>query len=245
MALVIRATGLRFSFGPRELQQSFRFGLKTHAMTLMGRVHERVDLFLLAYLLADPTQIAFFAIAKGGIQIVQLLPNSLGKVAYPQLAGLERDDAARFACQLVRQGLLFMVPASLALFLAAPLLLPFVYGEPYAASTVPFVLMLPGVVLLGLDRVLSRYFTGTNQQRPNIVTRAVSLAVNVGLNLLWIPSWGIAGAAAAALVSYVVDALLLVAVFVRMTDCGLADLFVLRRGDLEPYLRRLQKLRGA
>ena len=244
MALVVRATGLSFSFGPDELRRSFRFGVKTHAMTLMGRLHERLDLFLLAYLLADPTQIAFFAIAKGGIQIIQLLPNSLGKVAYPQLAGLESEDAARFACALVRQGLLFMVPASLLLFAAAPFLLPFVYGEPYAASTLPFVLMLPGVVALGMDRVLSRYFTGTNQQRPNVVTRAISLVVNLVLNLLWIPQFGIAGAAAAALVSYAVDALLLIVVFLRMTDCSIADLFLLRRADIDPYLRRLQKLRG-
>lgn len=242
LATVIRQTGIDLRVSAHEMDRSFRFGLKTYAMTLTGRLHERIDVLMLAYLLVDPTPIAFYAVAKGGIQMIQVLPDSLGKVAYPQLAGLPPEDAARFACTLVRQGLLLMLPASGVLFAAAPLLLPLVYGAPYAASTLPFLLMVPGVVLLGVDRVLSRYFTGTNQHEPNVITRAVSLAVNVVLNWLWIPVWGIGGAAAAALVSYVVDAVLLVAVFLWITDCTLGDLLIVRREDLDPYRRQLARI---
>ena len=131
----------------------------------------------------------------------------------------------------------------IVLFIAAPILLPLVYGAPYAASTQPFLLLLPGVVLLGMDRVISRYFTGTNQQLPNVITRAVSLVVNIGLNLLWIPEYGIAGAAAAGLASYVVDAVLIIGVFMFMTGKRPADLVVIRRSDLDPYLRAVQRLR--
>lgn len=239
---VARQTGIHFRLRAREMRLSFRFGLKTYAMTLTGRIHERVDLFMLAYLLSDPSQVAFFAIAKGVIQQLQLLPNSLGRVAYPQLAGLGPDPAARLACRLVRQGLLFMLPAAVLLFGAAPLIVPWVYGEAYAASILPFQLMVPGVILLGMDRVLTRYFTGTNQHKPNVVTRTLSLSVNVALNWIWIPTYGIAGAAGAALVSYTVDALLLTIVFVSMTDRSVADLIVIRRSDLEPYRRQLDRL---
>lgn len=243
IARVLADTGVTFAVRPKEISRSFRFGLKTYAMTLTGRVHERVDVFMLAALLADPTQVAFFAIAKGGIHLMRLLPNALGKVAYPQLAGLAEQDAAEFACALVRQGLLFMVPSSIALAIAAPVLLPLVYGEPYAASTLPFLLLLPGVVLLGTDRVISRYFTGTNQHKPNVITRGVSLVVNVVLNYLWIPEYGIVGAAAAGLASYLVDAVLIITVFLAMTDQRVRDLVVPRRSDFDPYWRAIQRLR--
>jgi O-antigen/teichoic acid export membrane protein len=242
IVVVVMQTGFSLQLGPGEISESLRFGLKTFAMTLTGRIHERVDIFMLAYLLADPTQIAFYAIAKGGTQLLQLLPNALGKVAYPHLAGLGTADAAVLACGVVRQGLLFMVPTCVALFVVAPMLLPLVYGEPYAASTLPFLLMLPGVVLLGSDRVISRYFIGTNQHKPNAITRAISLALNVGLNLVLIPRYGILGAASASLASYAVDALLILAVFLYMTDCRLRDLVVIRSSDLDPYRRQLGRL---
>ncbi len=130
----------------------------------------------------------------------------------------------------------------LILFIAAPSLLPLVYGAPYAASVTPFLLLLPAVMLLGTARVLARYFTGTNRHKPNIVTRLVSLVVNVGLNWMWIPEYGIAGAAAAALVSYAVDAVLIICVFLSLSGCSIRDLVAIRRADLEPYLRQLENL---
>jgi len=243
IARVWMDTSLSLALQPREMSRSFRFGLKTYAMTVSSRIHERADLFMLAALMSDATQVAFFAVAKGGIQILRLLPNALGKVAFPHVAGLAARDAADFSCALVRQSLIFMLPASLALAAAAPWLLPFVYGEPYAASTLPFLLMLPGVVLAGSERVISRYFTGTNQHKPNVVTRFVSLGLNLLLNWLWIPKYGIVGAAAAGLVSYAVDALMILAVFLMMTDKRVADLVVPQRSDFDPYLRALRRLR--
>jgi O-antigen/teichoic acid export membrane protein len=242
IVVVLKQTGFSLSLPPGEIRESLSFGLKIFVMTTTGRLHERIDIFMLAYFLADPTQIAFYAIAKGGTQLLRMLPNALGKVAYPHLAGLGTSDAATLACGVVRQGLLFMVPTCIALFIAAPVLLPLVYGEPYAASTLPFLLMLPGVVLLGTARVISRYFVGTNQHKPNAITRAVSLVVNVGLNLVLIPRYGIIGAASASLVSYAVDAILILAVFLYMTDSRLRDLVLIRSSDLDPYRRQLRLL---
>ncbi len=239
---VVRQTGVGGALESSEMRDSLRFGLKTYAMTVTGRLHERIDIFMLAALLADPTQIAFYAVARAGIQVLQLLPNAIARVAYPQIAGLQNDDAAEFTCALVRQGLLFMAPTFLILFIAAPSLLPLVYGAPYAASVTPFLLLLPAVMLLGMARVLARYFTGTNRHKPNIVTRLVSLVVNVGLNWMWIPEYGIAGAAAAALVSYAVDAVLIICVFLSLSGCSIRDLVAIRRSDLEPYLRQLENL---
>jgi O-antigen/teichoic acid export membrane protein len=247
IGVVLRRTGLSFAVRPTEMTDSLRFGLKTYAMAVAGRLHERIDLFLLAALLDDPTEIAFYAIAKGMIQILQLLPTALGKVAYPQLAGLDPQSAADFAAGLVRQNLLLMVPVALILAPIAPIFLPLLYGEAYSASTSAFLLLLPGSVLLGAGVVMTRYFTGTNSHRPTIITRFVSLGVNVLLNYLWIPKWGIEGAAAAGLASYSVDAGLITVVFLARSGCRWRDLVVIRQTDLDPYrklLRRFPRLRA-
>ncbi len=241
VAVVLRRTGLHFALSAEELMLTLRFGLKTHAMTVAGRLHERLDIFMLAALLAEPTQIAFYAIAKGIIQIIQMLPSSFGKVAYPELAGLAPGAASEFAASLVRQNLLLLVPIGIVLGGAAPVLLPLLYGEPYGASTLPFLLLLPGTLLLGAAGVLARYFTGTDNHRPNIITRFVSLAVNALLNYLWIPRFGIEGAAAAALVSYTVDAVGLVFIFVVQSDSSFGDLVRIRDSDFDPYRKLLRR----
>ena len=241
IVVVVRRTGLQLALPAEEMMLSLRFGLKTHAMTVAGRLHERLDIFMLAALLAEPTQIAFYAIAKGIIQIIQTLPSSFGKVAYPELAGLPPRAASEFAAGLVRQNLLLLAPIGIVLGVSAPILLPLLYGKPYAASTVPFLLLLPGTLLQGAAGVLARYFTGTDNHRPNIATRFISLGVNAALNYLWIPRFGVSGAAAAAAVSYTLDAVLVVVIFLAQSDCRFGDLVRVRSSDLDPYRKLLRR----
>ena len=51
---------------------------------------------------------------------------------------------------------------------------------------------------------------------PVAVASVTALIINIGVNLLLIPAWGIVGASAASLVSYSVHAAILVAISSRM-----------------------------
>ena len=64
----------------------------------------------------------------------------------------------------------------------------------------------------------------------------MSSTVNVGLNLVWIPRYGIMGAAFASLVSYVVETILIVTAFRWMTGASVKEMLVLRRGDWNLYM---------
>lgn len=244
VATVLRQTGLTTKLEGRQVSASIRFGLKTYFLTMAERLHERQDVFVLAHLLADPAKIAYYAIAKGAMRILELLPVALNKAAYPQLAALPEDEAAAFASAMVRHGLLFVVPASIALGVLAPFLLPFAYGAEYANSVGPFLLLLPCVLFYTLDGVIGRFFNATNNHTPLVITRSISAAVNLGLNFWWVPTYGIRGASAAACTSFALQAVLAVVVFVMRTDTNVRDLFLVRGSDIEPYTSGLKRLAG-
>lgn len=240
--IVLRATGLTSKIDVREAVDSLRFGLKTHFMTMATRLHERQDVFVIAYLLHDPVQIAYFAISKGAMHILDLLPVALNKAAYPQIAGLPPKEAADFTCSMVRQAVLFVAPASVALGLLAPLLLPFLYGEQYAVSVTSFLWLLPCVLFGVYDGVLGRYFNAMNNHAPFVITRTISTLVNLGLNFWWVPIYGINGSAAAACTSFALQGVLAIAVFSMASDANVRDLFRMRRSDVDPYIVQLQRL---
>jgi O-antigen/teichoic acid export membrane protein len=239
---VLRQTGLTSNLEVPEVVASARFGLKAYYLSMSARLHEQLDIFVLAYLAVDPAQIAYFAVAKGLMRILDLVPSSLHKAAFPQLAGLSPEDAAAFAAGLVRQGIVFVLPASLALGACARFLLPAIYGPPYAASVVPFVLLLPCVLFITIDGLIGRFFNATNQHAPIGATRTAAAFVNVGLNFWWIPSHGIVGAASAACASFALQALLAIVVFLARTDSSLGELTLVRRSDVEPYLHQVRRL---
>jgi O-antigen/teichoic acid export membrane protein len=150
--------------------------------------------------------------------------------------GLPLSEAADFASAMVRQGLLFTVPACLGLGILSPVLFPLVYGQQYAASVAPFLLLLPCVLFVTVDGVIGRFFNATNNHMPLVITRTVSAALNLGLNFWWVPGYGIEGAAAAACTSFALQAILAVTVFLLLTEAKLRDLVVMRFSDVEPYL---------
>ena len=240
LVAILRETGFSLRVDWKEIRESLVFGLKSYLQALAGQVHQRVDLFMIAYFLQDTKQVAFYAIAAGLVQQLMIIPESVGGAAYPQLAGLRAREGAQFVARVSRQSVLWVLLAALSFGAVAPLFVPLVYGEAYAASVAPLLVLLPAIVLIAIYRVLSRFFTAQDRQQANMVTQVVSVLVNLILNFLWIPQYGILGAAAASLVSYGLEALLISAVFVRLTRTRPSEFLVAGRDDLAEILTRVR-----
>jgi Na+-driven multidrug efflux pump len=96
------------------------------------------------------------------------------------------------------------------------------------------------VVAYSVVAILSRYITG--QGRPGAATSVMllGLAVNIASNVVLIPALGISGAAISSSISYGITAVLMVALFLRLSGRGLAETLVLRPSDLHAGLRSLR-----
>jgi O-antigen/teichoic acid export membrane protein len=98
----------------------------------------------------------------------------------------------------------FALAATAILWLAAGWLVPWLYGDPYAAAVPAFRVLLLSFPLLSLNLALTHQLIGWDGQRAYAGLCALALAVNVGLNALLIPIWSIEGAAWTTLVTELV-----------------------------------------
>lgn len=242
LVTVTLQTGISLRIRTSEVRDSLRFGAKAYVEVLATRVHERIDIFMIAFLLGDPAQVAFYTIAAGLVSQVRVLPESIGQAAFPQMAGQTDAESASFACKVSRNSFFLVVLMALGLAAIAPIALPLIYGPDYSASVAPFMVLLPGMVLLTVFRVLTRFFAAIDRQNANVVTQLVSTAANLILNLLWIPRYGIVGAAAASLASYGLQAVLITFVFRSVSGKGVAALLIPQREDFEAHWRRLKSV---
>jgi O-antigen/teichoic acid export membrane protein len=238
--VVVRHTGLSLRVPAVEFRDGFRFGMLNYVEILATRLHERVDIFMLAYFLGDPAQVAYYTIAAGLGSQIRVVPESIGTAAFPQMAGQTNEESADFACKVSRLSFCVVLATAVAFAIIAPTILPLIFGEVYARSVTPFLVMLPGVVLLTIFRVLTRYFAAIDVQKPNVATQLISVVANIALNAVLIPPYGIVGAALASLASYTLQAFLITLVFRRVSGKSVGDLLVPRREDLETYWRQLQ-----
>jgi len=241
VAASLRETGVRLRGIGAELGPALRFGFPSYLQTLMGKIHERVDVVLLAALGVDAAQIAAYAIAVNVVDRLRVVPDSVGSALLPQLASLPHDETPAFTARIVRMTLFWVGAMALGLALAAPPLLPALFGSGYSASVVPFWILLPATVSLTFRRVLSNYFTASGEPGFNAAVQVVAVIVNIGVNLWAIPRFGIAGAALASLTSYGLEGVLTGIGFWRRSGLRPSEILVPPLAEIADQLRRARR----
>jgi len=239
IAAVLRESGLELRFPRTEIRQSLTFGFQSHLQQILVALHQRLDVLLIAWLSGDPASVAIYAVAVGVINRVRLLPMSIALAMFPTITGQDAAVASRFTARVSRISIALVVGTALLLAPVAPVVVPLLFGREYGPSVAPLLVLLPASVFLTPGLILARYFTSRAKQPRCIAIMLVSTALNVALNLLWIPGHGATGAAAASVVSYGLQFVLMLFVFSLESGTGVVEATVLTREDLHTFGARL------
>ncbi|HTO71538.1 MAG TPA: lipopolysaccharide biosynthesis protein [Myxococcota bacterium] len=242
-ALTLRQSGLEWTLDGSELGESLRFGVKGWLQVLLAKVHERVDVVVMALLRLDPVQIAVYAIAVNVVDRLRVVPEAVSASLLPTLATMEPERTGEYTARVTRHTVVWVAASGAALALLAPLLLPFFYGERYAPAVAPFLVLLPATAMLTVRTMVSNYFIAVGRPGFNAWVQAGAVCANVAANLFAIPRWGIVGAAAASVLSYGVETVATVLAFRRAAQRSLRDTLVPSRGDLADYAGQARRLR--
>ena len=239
---VLRLTGLQSLFSRVEISASLRYGSKSYVQSIAGQVHEQVDVLMLAAFSVDPASIAYYAIAVGVVNRLKIIPESLSAALFPHVAGLDPQSAGFFAARAARHALAWVFVTTLVLAVACPWVVPLVFGEPFSASVLPILILLPGAAMLTTYSVLSRYFMAINRQGITVRTQLIATTSNVVLNVILIPRMGILGAATSSLISYGMEMLLIVLAFRSESGSSLRRTLILDVADMKEYGQRCRQL---
>lgn len=171
---------------------------------------QRIDIILVAAFLGA-AQAAVYTAATRFLVVGQLAQQALTQAVQPQFAGLFAKADHERVRDLYRVSTSWLILLSWPLYLlfavfAAPLM--GIFGESYGSgAAVVVVLSLTMLVATGcgaVDGVLSM----SGRSTSTLVNTVLALAVNVGLDLVLIPKFGILGAAAGWTVALLVKNLL-------------------------------------
>lgn len=230
--VVLQATEPK-SGGTKEL---LRKGVGLMGMNLGQSITYRLDQYLLAAL-ADTRAVGMYAVATTPASLIQVVSNSVGQVAF-------RDAAQN---QLGRKKLLTFVMGAAGvtaaytavMYVAAPWLIPLVFGEEYASAVDIVRVLALAEVALSPYLVLSRAVAGAGHVKLSSWTGVVGM-VSMGLFLLaFIPGNGGLGAAWACVTGYATMSLFLI--------CGALVIRRQRRSGNPPRHRKasMERLRVA
>lgn len=219
----------------RTARTTLSLGLRLHAGSAAYFLLQRSDVFLLNAL-SGPGEVGIYSLAVTLAELSRILIDVVCQVTLArQFDG--RKDSTEVTAAITRfVVLLAIASAFVAISLAAVLVAP-VYGVAYADVDSLIALLVPGVLVTAASRPVITSLLRSGSTRWMVISNVTALIVNVGLNLVLIPTWGAAGCAVASTIAYVGLAALHVTASVHLT--GLPWRRLLPRGaDLTELAKR-------
>jgi O-antigen/teichoic acid export membrane protein len=221
---------LRFRPDGRLFKEAVRYGLRFCIPLIAAILIFRVDLLIVNHF-RGAAEAGVYAVASQVANLLTMLPAVVGTLLFPRVASYQ-DPRGEFAIRVTRH-VSFVMLVMCAAAAAGSFLLPLIYGPRFGDATIQLLILLPGILLIGIESVLVQHFTGTGLPRAIPIFWLITLAVNVALNLVLVPVFGARGAASVSTLSYALIFVLVTTYFWMKTGRRAAEIFFLRRGELQ------------
>jgi O-antigen/teichoic acid export membrane protein len=207
------------------------YGVGYQAVGLLQMIHYRIDLFMVGHY-GGPDQAGWYSTAANLAQVLWNVPTAVSFVVMPWVTSKDERQAGEGTAASARCTLWITIALSLALGLGAVALVRLLYGAAFLPSAAPLRLLLPGVVTNSLLLVLGGYLMGRGRTGLLTVIAGGSASLNIILNLLLLPRFGIRGAAVASSVTYTLAAFLVTWAVSRDSGTRFSHFLLVRRDDL-------------
>ena len=174
-------------------------------------------------------------------ELIFYIPESIATIFLPRVAGASEEQSSVWVGRVGRLTTLLTVSLALCLipiaFVGIHAILP-----KFADSLPAFLVLLPGAVSMSLAKVLGSYVAGRGRPGLMAVGMIAILGINIALNLVFIPMFGIVGASLSSLISYTCQAGMVIVLASHVSGQPARSLFVPGAEEVKLVLETVRRV---
>jgi O-antigen/teichoic acid export membrane protein len=212
-------------------RQMSAYGFRVYVAILVSFLVIRLDLLLVNAFLGA-TEAGLYSVAATLADGMFVLPMVIGLNLFPRVA---RGDPTQASAEVFRSITVLYGLVCLATVPVAGIAIRAFFGTEFEGATSLYYWLLPGIFCLGLVTILSHHFAGRGYPVQAVGFWVFGLALNIALNLAFLPGRGAWVAALTSSVTYAVVLALHMWLFVR--EAGTVRAIVPRPGEVLRFLR--------
>ncbi len=172
--------------------------------TVSIMIYARIDQVMLRHYI-DVTAVGIYDAAVRLSDVWYIIPNVILGALFPAIINAQKTSLSLFrkriqlcAALLIGLNLLIILPTNLL----APHIIDILFGSEFIGTADVLTIYIWSLIGFSLGQLMNTYLIAENYIYIYLYTSAGTVLVNIGLNMLLIPLYGVNGAALATLVSY-------------------------------------------
>jgi len=224
------------------IKRATTYGVQAHLANILGFLNYRVDMFLVNGFLG-PAAVGLYAVGVGLAEKLWMISKAASTVLFPRVAAENEEQRHKEFTPLVARTVLWTTAlGALVLVFLSRWIVLLLYSDAFLPAVGALQALLAGIVMLSASRVLANDIAGRGRPMLNTYCGVITVVTNILLNVLWIPRYGIVGAAWASTVSYTVSFLTALFFYCRLSGNRWTIVVFPQRGDLALYRRTAASL---
>ena len=246
LRLVLMYTPVGFTTDPKQLWSTLIATIRFGASGIIMQLNYYADVLLLSLpvFMIPKEDIGNYTIGIAAAGMLWLIPQALGMLMLSR--GAVAEDPERYNRQVAstaRGSIIAAAPVMIIIVLVCPYVFPVLYGPEFTKAGPVVQILSPSILAFFGARIFESGFNAQGRVKPLIIIMSTITLINILLNILWIPRYGIYGAAWASAITYPVGTIALGIAYARCCNITLKSVFVPRLEDLDPVTQRLKRLK--
>ena len=242
-------SAVKFSkIGPVKIKINFslilemaKYSFHFYVSGIISHLHIYITNLITALYLI-PSQVAFFSMAKGRCEMLtRLVPNSISALLFPRVSkSVDMNESRVITARAFRISLILLIFTGIIFAFTIKPIVYILYGKEYLPLTIPFWIILPGLILSKSTTVFSSYFSGSG--RPDLMPKIAVFPMLIQGLMAYslIPLMGIMGASVAFLISSIILGIIQLLVFLNISKSSFKDI-IFKKADIyivKEFLRK-------
>jgi O-antigen/teichoic acid export membrane protein len=189
------------------LRDVLHFGFYVVLGNSIGFIYTHIDSLMIGYYL-DEVEVGFYAVSAIFVQAITLIPSAIQRVTSPMIARSYAKKEYESILKLLKSVALkvFLISLLLSLFLVifGRTLIISIFEDVFLPAYVPLIILLIGYTVYSMFMSIGTFYASIGKVQLSYKIALFSAVLSIVMNILFIPKYGIIGAAMATSVSLIV-----------------------------------------
>ena len=229
LSAVLGAINIRWKDPPFAEEPKVLRTLLRQGMLVQGANGLQLLNYRLAYWIIQRFQgtaaLGLYSVCNQLSESAWIAPRSLGLVLLSRVSNIaDREHQRTLTLITAKVAVCIAIAVVLLLAIVPDVIFRMAFGKEISGLHPIMLLLAPGIVAMAASQAFSHYFSGTGQNKHNLIGSGAGMVVSVVIGFWLVPRMGLSGAAITASLAYSASLIYQVTVFLDRTRSSMRDL---------------------